>query len=150
MTGQIKEIIMADLDKTQGKQTRQKRVPFGTKTLKLGVNKTIEGFHLRYINDEPGRLHRAEMGGYSFVSPEEVGLEVRDGERVRMHAGIQADGRTPLYSYLMKIPMEFHEEDVRNNQATQDSIDASIRGGTHEGRAGDGRYIPQSGIKYST
>lgn len=141
---------MSETDKKEVKQTRQKRVPFGTKALKLSVNKEVEGYHLHWFNDEPGRIYKAEMAGYTFVTPEEVGLEARDGNQVKVYSGLQKDRITPMYSYLMKIPLEFYEEDNKAKGQVQDTIDAAIRGGTLEQRAGDGRYIPKSGIKYST
>jgi hypothetical protein len=127
-------------------KVRNKRKPFGVKTTKLAVSTQMEGFHYRWVNDEPGRLSQALEGDYSFVDPKEVGREPRDDNRTREYAGLQKDGITPMYTYLMKIPQEFYVEDQQNSQKNLDDIDDAIRGGQIGRSVNDNRYVPKDGI----
>jgi hypothetical protein len=125
---------------------QEKRRPFGVPVSRLSVSQEIEGYHLRWINDEPGRIALAQESGYSFVEPHEVG---RTGEdKVKELSGVQRDERTPMYMYLMKIPMEFYLEDRNVLKSQQDNIDDAIRGGKLV--SGENRYVPEGGISYKT
>lgn len=139
------------IDKTVNKEvrTREKRRPFGVPVSRLSVFKEIPGYHLRWVNDEPGRIALAMESGYTFVSPEEVGRAGDDG-KVKEQAGTQRDGSTPLFMYLMKIAQEFYEEDRDSLNSQIDKIDEAIRGGKLDRQAGDGRYVPEGGISYKT
>lgn len=130
-------------------RTRAKRRPFGVPTSRLGVYKEIEGFHLRWVNDEPGRLSLAQESGYEFVAPEEVGRS-DEGTQVKELVGVSRDEVTPMYAYLMKIPMEWYLEDKQARDLIQDKFDDAIRQGQLERQAGDGRYVPDGGISYKT
>jgi hypothetical protein len=129
---------------------RQKRRPFGVPVSKLSVNGLIEGYHLRWINDEPGRISNAQDSGYSFVEPSEVGRESREDNKVKELVGVQRDEKTPMFAYLMKIPMEFYLEDRALMNEQLDEIDNAIRGGKIDRQVGDGRYVPEGGISYKT
>lgn len=130
---------------------REKRRPFGVPVSRLGVSQDIEGFHLRWVNDEPGRLHAAQESGYSFVEPEEVGRESKDGDsRVKELVGVQRNEKDPMYAYLMKIPMEWYLEDQEHRNTAQDKFDEAIRKGMLDAHPGDNRYIPEGGISYKT
>lgn len=129
---------------------RQKRRPFGVPVSKLSVNELIEGYHLRWINDEPGRIANAQDSGYLFVEPSEVGRESREDNKVKELVGVQRDEKTPMFAYLMKIPMEFYLEDRQLLNEQLDEIDNAIRGGKIDRQAGDGRYVPEGGISYKT
>jgi hypothetical protein len=129
----------------------EKRRPFGVPVSRLSVSVEIEGMHLRWINDEPGRIPHAQESGYAFVSPEEVGRVSREAdERVRELVGTHRDQKTPMYAYLMKIPMEYYLEDraVLNEQV--DDIDDAIRKGRTDRPLGSDRYVPDGGISYKT
>ena len=129
-------------------RTQQKRRPFGVAQTRLAVNKEIEGYHLRWINDEPGRVEQAMESGYSFVEAEEVGKVAREDNRVRELVGVARDEKSPMYAYLMKIPQEFYLEDrgIIENQNKQ--IENAIKQGKINQSAGDGRYVPSGGISY--
>lgn len=128
-------------------RTRAKRKPFGVKQSKFYVPNPQDGFHYRVINDEPGRLHQAQEGGYAYVNPKDVGLTEIKENKVRYIVGRQENGDV-LYGYLMQIPREWYEEDQREKSKHLDQIDAAIRGGQIERQAGDGRYVPEGGISY--
>lgn len=130
-------------------KVRNKRKPFGIKVSRLAISKQQEGFHYRWVNDEPGRLSQAIDGGYDFVVPSEVGREPREDNKTREYAGLKADGG-PMFTYLMKIPQEYYEEDQESAQEHLDSIDKAIRGGSLDRTPSDNRYIPKEGIKFKT
>lgn len=131
-------------------RAQEKRRPFGVKTGRLAVSQEVPGFHLRWVNDEPGRLHLANESGYQFVTPEEVGRAPTDDDKVKELVGVQRDGKNPMYAYLMKIPMEWYLADREEVGKIQDQFDDAIRSGSLERRSGDGRYIPEGGITYKT
>jgi hypothetical protein len=117
---------------------REKRVPFGITRTKLEVPMTLEGYHLHWVNDEPGRVMEAQRGGYTFVDPKEVG-STDTGSQVKRLVGKSEDG-SALYAYLMKIEQSFYEEDQAVIQREVDKFDSAIRRGTLEQQAGDNRY----------
>jgi len=124
---------------------RSKRVPFGVPRNKLAVNNLIEGYHLRWINDEAGRIFQAQQGGYDFVTPSEVGLPPTPDDKVSVLAGSKKDG-SALNTYLMKIAMEYYLEDKASHESQIDKIDTAIRGGKADDADKTGRYIPSTGI----
>lgn len=130
-------------------RARNKRKPLGVKRSKLAVPKLIEGWHLRWIVDEPGRIAEAMEGDYSFVEPHEVGYQETKDNRVRILGGVQENGE-PLYQYLMKIPQEYFEEDQKVKATQLDQIDNAIRRGQIDRTLGDNRYVPDGGISYKT
>lgn len=90
---------------------------------------TIPGYWVTWINDLQGRLQQALECGYEFVRAEEFKMENFNvsaqvtvsgssdmGERISIQAGLDGAGQ-PYRSYMMKLPMEYHLEDVRLQQA---------------------------------
>lgn len=130
-------------------RSQEKRRPFGVPVSRLSIFKEIDGYHLRWINDEPGRLALAQESGYTFVEPSEVGRASNDDNMVKELVGTQRDN-SPMFAYLMKIPMEYYLEDRNLMDNKLDKIDDSIRRGNYERQSGDGRYVPDGGITYKT
>lgn len=145
----LKEISVEKDKVTTQVRARNKRKPFGVPTSKLSIGTPIEGYHLRWINDEPGRIAKALEGDYVFAEPSEVGRESREDNKVKELVGVNKDG-SPMYAYLMKLPMEFYLEDKALKEEHDDKIEEAIRGGKIEARSGDGRYVPEGGISYKT
>lgn len=127
-------------EKTTAK--REKRIPFGVPQTKLSIPQEIDGFHCHWVNDQNGRIFQAERGGYSFVEPAEVGIP-SDESRVKVQAGTLKDG-SPMFSYLMKIPMEWYLEDQASGQKQLDTIDRAIQSGKFE--TTNNNYVPEGGI----
>lgn len=145
-----KEIRMADIQKETVKQAqkpRQRRQSFSIPTSKLEISQQLEGYHYRWINDEPGRIAKALASGYVFAEPEEVGREADRDNKVSILGGANKDG-SPLQVYLMRIPMEYYLEDQEIAQGRLDELDNAIRGGKLDRAVGDGRYVPDGGISY--
>jgi hypothetical protein len=136
------------VEPTTTKPTRNKRQPFGVPRSKLSIGQPIEGYHLRWINDEPGRIAQAQDGGYAFVTPEEVLRESTEDNKVKVLAGVQKGNGDPLFAYLMKLSMEYFLEDKAEANRTLDQIDDAIRGGRIDRQSGDNRYVPEGGISY--
>lgn len=105
----------------------RKRTPFGVPRQKLSLDFVIEGYHLHWVNDTPGRLHQAELGGYQFVSPEEVGMSQGES-RVKRLVG-RAEDNSALYAYLMKIEQDLYESDQNELQSQVDVFEEAIRSG---------------------
>jgi hypothetical protein len=133
--------------KVEVKTQRQKRRPFGLPQSKLTVEKKLDGYHYRWINDTPGRVAQALAGAYTFVEPAEVGREPNGENKVFEYGGTNKDG-SPMRVYLMRIAQEFYLEDKTSATQYLDEIDASIRGGKISQTAGDKRYVPEHGISY--
>lgn len=130
---------------------RAKRVPLGVPRAKLDVPQ-IPGFHMHWLNDEPGRLQAAEAGGYEFVYEKELKGEAGNtdlGEKVSRIVGRNEDG-SPLRAYLMKIKQEWYDEDQRVKQKPVDEIDMAIRKGNFNEKPDDRRYVPREGIDISS
>ncbi len=114
------------------RRTRPSRIPFGGLKMKLSA-RPIPGFHLHWVNEAPGRLEEASIGGYEFVDSNEQ-LEPGQsrqansdlGTRVRRLVGRGEDGKAQ-YAYLMKIPLDWYEEDQRELQDKVDVVDNMIR-----------------------
>lgn len=126
---------------------RKTRTPFGVPKFKLGVPMQIEGFHLHWINDTPGRVQEALSSGYQFVVPKEVGIPTEETQVKRL-VGTQESGE-PLYAYLMKIELDYYEEDQKELQRQVDMFDNLVRQGKLEQATNDKRYQPGTGIKIS-
>jgi hypothetical protein len=152
MNKQVKEntVVEGDKDKVSEVRTLEKRRPFGVANSKLGINREIEGYHLRWINDTPGRLAMAQDSGYEFVTPDEVGRVPLDREKTKVKELVDTTSKdgNPTYAYLMKIKQEWYEEDKKIREEQQDQFDDAIRAGSIENSAG--RYVPKGGITYKT
>lgn len=139
--------------KTEDKKTRadviagdKKRVPFGIPRTKLSVAYEIPGYHLHIINDTPGRIYQAQQGGYEFVQPDEVGMEDNGDGKVIFTAVGKGDDGSAYDAYLMKIRLDWYEEDQKQIDSIQDGYDDAIRRGTLEQKPSDNRYIPKDGV----
>lgn len=143
---------------TTQRATRKERQSFNGTDTKLRIGNQIEGYHLHILNDVPGRIDQALAAGYEFVSPDEVGGVASNvvsrntdlGDKVRFLVGTTANNE-PMYAYLMKLPLDLHEEDQAALQAKNDRVDDAIRGGRmlKEGHSAEGFYSPDGGIKMS-
>jgi hypothetical protein len=123
---------------------RKSRTPFGAPRSKLSVAYLIEGYHLHWINDSPGRIHEAQQSDYEFVKPSEVGVEEKDN-RVKRLVGTNEDG-SALYAYLMKIRQDWYDEDQAKANEIQANFDDAIHKGRLEQMPGNAGYIPKEGI----
>lgn len=117
------------------KRERPQRASFGSPRQKLSV-RPIEGFHLHWVNDSPGRVEEAQEGGYEFVGEEEIAVAGQAkqsnsdlGTRVKRLVGRGEDGNA-LFAYLMKIPIDWYEQDQKVIQDRVDAVDNMIKRGS--------------------
>lgn len=136
------------------------RIPMSTAQLKLEVPE-IPGYHLHWMIGTPSRLAQAQKAGYTFVDHEEVDVvntglandasqngNTDMGSRISVVAGSDTgeDGKEQRL-YLMKLPLEFWEEDQRALESKNEQIAATIRGGgdlSANPNDVENRYIPEA------
>lgn len=141
----------------------RKRVPMSTATQKLTVPE-IPGFHLHWMMGSPSRIAQAMKAGYTFVDPDEVDVvntgladdaskngNTDMGSRVSLVAGSDTgeDGKEQRL-YLMKLPLEYWEEDQRALESKNEQVAATLRGGGDTAANPNGsenRYIPDANRK---
>lgn len=133
-------------------KTRQRGVFNGTNK-KLDVLTEIPGYQLRWFNDAPGRVDRAQVGGWDFVTNGEVAQADTNrvvernsdvGGKIRAIVGT-TDMNEPLYAYLMKIKKEWFDEDQQEGVAKIRATEADMirNGGLNTDRIGE-KYLPDA------
>ena len=139
--------------------TRVRGVFNGT-SQRLAVQNVPDGFEARWFNDEPGRLDRAQSGGWRFAKRDEVllidtkGVVERNadmGDRVAEIVGTR-DRDQPLYAYLMLIPKEWAQEDRELAQQQAFESERAIREGKglNVDTLGERAYVPKDRKKALT
>lgn len=134
-------------DRTEERKPRSRdlngRVPLGQLRSKLYVDpSTLDpNYHYRIINDNGARLMQAEKAGYSFVTGSSEGTDI--GDRVSWVVGTKPDGSGPMRAYLMKLPMEFREEDLQDKRKQINEFDNQIKR-TLKGEGMEKTYIPDN------
>lgn len=137
----------------------RKRIPMSVPVQKLAVP-DIPGYHLHWFNSDPGRIARAQLGGYEFVKDEE--MEVNDrgiggtstrtgntdmGSNVSIVAGKEMVNGQPARLILMKIRQELFEEDQLLQEKQHDRVRSALLGGIVDaGQGGDAsnRYVDKA------
>lgn len=122
------------------KPVRRKKGAFNGTRGKLQVGNLIQGYHLYFFNDEPGRIAAALEAGWEFVAPDEVGYQASNvtnnnvdlANRVSV-LGMKSELGHPQQQILLKIRQEWWEEDQAELQARNNKTDASIK----RGKGGD-------------
>jgi hypothetical protein len=116
------------------------RVPFGGFNYKLEVANKDPSFFYYWQKDVGDNLERMQRAGYEFVTRKQAGRELPESltnrdlygakesldDRLCVHGGRDEYGKE-YKLYLMRQPMEFHEEDARRDAERADLIDQSIR-----------------------
>lgn len=97
---------------------RSNRKPFGTMQQKL-AREPRTGFHQHWFNDVPGRVNLALDAGYEHVKD-------KDGKNVCAVVGVAEMGG-PLHAYLMEIPEEWWQEDMRRQELENEERMAPIK-----------------------
>lgn len=118
------------------------RKPFGGDRYKLAYAQR-PGYYRYWFLDDPEMIEKgrrskvteAQEAGYSHV--------MENGQPVTCIAG-----RGGMQLFLMEIPQEWFDEDMKRNERDADEIDAALRGGQIGRKPGDNRYVPKDGIKF--
>jgi hypothetical protein len=152
---------MANTRKTDRSEGKVARVPFGGVRLKMQLSDTdMAEFKqrkmvTRWFNDEPGRIERAQGGGYKFVKPENAkslgqGALHRDGNDPESNARVSIvvnRGDPIIRAYLMEIPKKFWDEDQAAKAAQVDLVDEALADGSAGGASIENQY--GKGVTYS-
>ncbi|WP_213775104.1 hypothetical protein [Bradyrhizobium sp. dw_78] len=111
--------------------------PFGAARQKLNYP-ARPGYHRHWFNDQPGRIDIAKQAGYTHVTG-------NDGEHVKRVVGTM-EGGGGLVAYLMEIPTEWWEDDLRAQQARVNEIEAQMKRGVGAGKEHlePGQYVPMN------
>lgn len=141
--------------------TEATRIPMSVPQLRLTVPE-IPGFHLHWFLGT--NVQRAIQAGYTFVEDDEVEVVntgIADdaassgstdmGSRVSKFAGGLIQGTTePQRLYLMKLPQEWRDADIKKLEETNERIAAALRGGNAPGPNGalTGESATDRGKKY--
>jgi hypothetical protein len=140
------------------KESRVARVPFGGPRLKLQLSaedrqKFVErGMVPRWINDQDGRLARAQSGGYNYVKSENAGslgqgaLHQGNTSQDSRVSKVVSRGEPVITSYLMEITKEYYDEDQATKETHNSKVDNVLAGDTG-GAAVENAY--GSGVTYS-
>jgi len=123
------EASPADLPK------RPTRKPFGSMSLKLEYP-VRPGFHRHIFNDIPGRIARAQEAGYEHVKDDK-------GNPISRVVGT-AEGGGALTGFLMEIPEEWYQADMKVERDQIDAKEETMRRGKFE--APEQGYVGQQGI----
>lgn len=115
---------VADKAVTPGR--RRKRADVGGQHLKLKAPER-EGFHRRWVNDNPGRIAMFQELAYDHVIEPGIKSDSPDS-RVRRLVGTQAGG-APQYAYLMETPLEEYQAGVEEKEEARKPFEDAIRRG---------------------
>lgn len=117
------------------------RIPMSAPQASLATPE-IPGYHCHWINDNPGRILKAQKAGYEFVVEEESHVHNKHsyadssaasgssdmGTRISAVVGADKWGQV-LRAYLMKIRNEWYEQDQAAVQERSDRIQQAMRYG---------------------
>lgn len=138
--------------KTQSKD-KVERVPFGAARSKLQVKDEIKGYHLRWFNDQDGRLQRAQEGGYVFVTKDEVprlGQGALHEDNTDLNSKVSkvvSRGEPIIRAYLMKIKQSYYDQDQKAKEEGNRDIDRALREGTPGGNVVGNQYVPKGHVQ---
>jgi hypothetical protein len=128
---------------------KRKRVPlseYGRKPLQDPPGLDKKKYHYHWIVDQPGNVEAAIRGGYSHVETSE---KTATGDVTDKHSVVGSKA-TGVRQYLMKIPLDLHQEDLDNLEQRNQAVDAAISRQTFDGKGLENVYTPEGGGIKST
>ena len=129
MNNKIDETTMTASNRKTTTKKRD-RVPFGGPRQRLTINEQDKNYHYYWFNDTEDRIERALAAGYEFVKKGTVEVGDKDVHNQDSDLGSKVSKQLRDFRiYLMRIPLEFYEEDQQAKQLEADKIDQSIYGG---------------------
>lgn len=137
----------------QERQRRRRRDDLGFGRLSpLAVHGQKDpNYVYRWINDEPGRVHRlTELDDWDVVTAAQLGAESNEKDRA-VGSGVEriVDRATGKRAILVRKPKEFYLADKLKEQGLIDETDAALKRGrpmSPEALSGPAAYIPEGGI----
>lgn len=139
-------------EKKSMEERLKERKPFGGFSKKMEVYGELPGYVLYWINDDGPRIPQLLQYGFEFVTRNDGvivasgGIDQNNdpGDKIRFAVG--QNGPVPMYGYLMKLPVEFAQQDQDAKNERNEAIMNAIRGGG--GRVA-GSDVPQDGTTYN-
>ena len=128
---------MVRKDRTEGERPLEDERAVGrVKRVALGVTKNILGvygkddkhFHYRWIRDIGSRIMMALQGGYTHCNKDEVTVDSTSEVDLGDKCSIVSDRKNGEKSFLMKIPLEFYNEDQEAKEAGIRDSEEGLRG----------------------
>ena len=112
---------------TSNRENKRERVPIGEPRGRLNVEGQEPGFHYAFINDY--NVDHAQDSGYEFVT-HNVKIGMRHVNRPSnadnsYKVSVPVGGGT--IAFLMRIPQEFYDEDMKRLNARVDMTEQSMR-----------------------
>jgi len=144
---------------TTREEGRVARVPLGGHRYKLQLSEADErrfkkrGMVPRWINDQDGRVARAQSGGYTFVEPQHAeslgqsAIHQGNSDEGSKISKIVSRGEPVIRAYLMEIKKEWHDEDRASKEATFAKVDEALAQGGAGGAGIENQY--GTGVTYS-
>jgi len=127
---------------------RPERIPLdGSRTrLALDENALDPAFHYKWVNDVDDRIMRYKNAYYEHVSGEEglkIGQRSIDSSTGELASVVSRDGGKGITVYLMKIPVEYYNEDKavkeEKTERRADALKQSLNSG-QEGMYGGVKF----------
>jgi hypothetical protein len=95
-------------------------------------------FHYAWINDQNDLVNRAKRAGYEHVKADEMDMMSFDVDSGSGEGLVTINAGAGITAYLMKQPMEYHEEDLEElRQINRDRV-SDIKKELNDGK--DGKY----------
>ena len=119
-------------------ERRRKSGEHGRARLKLSVP-DLPGYFCYWANDTGTRLHDLTRDDdYDYVSKSEIGDHVGEsgtgnsdlGTKVRVLVGTDDNG--PVYAYLLKKKLDFHQEDQAEKEAERRKKEEALHRGSDQ------------------
>lgn len=147
----ITEEIAPQLKAVRDVAQRPSRNLFNGNSQRLAVLGDVPGYHLRWFNDEPGRIQMAIQSGWDHVDQKEIQLTASRrvtetnadlGSHVTTQVSNDKDSSFHK-AVLMKIRKEYYDE---SQKEMQDLIDAKEQSMLRSGGFGkvDNAYVPKT------
>ena len=114
-------------DTRSDKSVRPKRVPLGQKNRLKFENLDEAHFHYHVINDVGDRIKNAQRGGYEFVEAEQDPGILRVAEASQIGGHVSRSVGQGTTAYLMKIPLEWYNEDKAAEQKAVDDTEKALK-----------------------
>lgn len=112
-------------------------------------HRPMDGFNLRFVNDEAGRIQQFIEIGYDFVTNEEQGINgasTDPGDKYSVVVGTNAAGHE-MRAYLLKIPEEWYAQLKAVEREQVSRVEKAIKLGKLDAKPSENRYVPKVGIK---
>ena len=136
------ETQAAAVPTSQGRPDRnvsphKKRVPLGSRN-RLSFSNLDPNFYYRVINDTDDRIDRAVEAGYEFVESSKRLGDIQAGDDSPVGSQVKKSVGGGTVGYLMRQPIEYHNEDQQVKMDRIDELEASTKPDPLRGQYGRG------------